>query len=943
MSPATDTDRSHALLRALADRIDATDPGACNNLGVLYYSKGLHAEAVQAFLRALALAPRMRVAARNLAVAATQPGACDAPVATLEARLRENANDRDARRELARLHRLLGRPLEARAHLDALLDADPDDAAALREAGLLEQGTGDLRKAQRWLEHALVVAPDDVAARLHLAEVHYHRGANEAALRELDALERVDGRIADAWLLRSFVLGDLGRGDEAQAANRRARALDPALAALQPDLLLDPRMAPGAAAVTGGVPAIPITHGLAPTPVATGVISNQSLARYSLGLAFRQRGYFTEARRELERAHAHGEDPLLVEHALAELDLVQGAAREARRRYEALLAEREDDARLWSELGVAHHQAGEVSIAADHYRRALRSDPRYALAFNNLGVALADLGELAAAREALQKAVRLDPSLLRARLNLARWHQRLQDPLGALNVTRELLAFHPRLADGWHEQALALLALDRLDDARQSALQAIERQPDHAEARYTLATVLGRLGDDDGAVRETQHALALAPVRAAPRLSVAIALQTECPDVVGRIELLSLVAETPLAGAPMSDDAMAAMLPEASVPPRDAAAHHAALRRALASVEQSVRSAVFDASACDAARRDVLEVLTHCTSDVRAEDPSIEWQALVVLGDVFAAAGVHGEAHERYAQARTALDGVDAAQRAALHEWYQRALRGEIRSACLLGRGAESVALVERFAAHDAQDADVLALLAATHAARGDSYGQRVATAAMQRLLSRPAASAALLHFVGDAARLLGDAALAILLYRRALAVDPTRPSPRLAIAQLLQSRGDLLAAHLELVAALASTPGWPDGTRALAALHLRAERFEDAIRVLAEHLVRQPADVEGLVLLAEALHACGRDTDARDAVQRARRFDPDHPGALCLDGVLAAAQGRLRDARARWERLFSVAPSSAPAQHAREHAAQLAEELSTSWRDVAAPVVRRS
>ncbi|MCU0618229.1 MAG: hypothetical protein MUD17_14250 [Gemmatimonadaceae bacterium] len=388
---------------------------------------------------------------------------------------------------------------------------------------------------------------------------------------------------------------------------------------------------------------------------------------------------------------------------------------------------------------------------------------------------------------------------------------------------------------------------------------------------------------------------------------------------------------------------MAAMLPEASVPPRDAAAHHAALRRALASVEQSVRSAVFDASACDAARRDVLEVLTHCTSDVRAEDPSIEWQALVVLGDVFAAAGVHGEAHERYAQARTALDGVDAAQRAALHEWYQRALRGEIRSACLLGRGAESVALVERFAAHDAQDADVLALLAATHAARGDSYGQRVATAAMQRLLSRPAASAALLHFVGDAARLLGDAALAILLYRRALAVDPTRPSPRLAIAQLLQSRGDLLAAHLELVAALASTPGWPDGTRALAALHLRAERFEDAIRVLAEHLVRQPADVEGLVLLAEALHACGRDTDARDAVQRARRFDPDHPGALCLDGVLAAAQGRLRDARARWERLFSVAPSSAPAQHAREHAAQLAEELSTSWRDVAAPVVRRS
>ena len=37
----TPTGRDMELLRAMADRIDQQDPGAFNNLGVLYYSKGM--------------------------------------------------------------------------------------------------------------------------------------------------------------------------------------------------------------------------------------------------------------------------------------------------------------------------------------------------------------------------------------------------------------------------------------------------------------------------------------------------------------------------------------------------------------------------------------------------------------------------------------------------------------------------------------------------------------------------------------------------------------------------------------------------------------------------------------------------------------------------------------------------------------------------------------
>jgi Flp pilus assembly protein TadD len=81
------TGRDVALLRAMMERIDPRDPGGFNNLGVLYFSKGLYADAVDAFLRALTLDARMRTAARNLEVAASKPGACDARLNAIDVRL----------------------------------------------------------------------------------------------------------------------------------------------------------------------------------------------------------------------------------------------------------------------------------------------------------------------------------------------------------------------------------------------------------------------------------------------------------------------------------------------------------------------------------------------------------------------------------------------------------------------------------------------------------------------------------------------------------------------------------------------------------------------------------------------------------------------------------------------------------------------------------------
>lgn len=856
-----------SLLRALADRIDQHDPGAFNNLGVLYHARGLHAEAVDAFLRALAIAPRMRTAARNLEMAAAQPGACDGRLGALEQRITANPDDRTALRERAQLVRLLGRRDEAIRLLDALIAEDPDDGEALFERGLIEQQAGDLRRAQRWFERA-VNAGAAGNARLHLAEVLYQRGQNEQALGVLEMLLLEHADHADAYLLRSFVLGDMGHHEAALEASRRASQLNPALEALQGDLVIEQNAPPMASAEL---------RVLAVEP-------DGAMARYGLGLAFRQRGYFREARQEFERAFAQGEDRRLVQHALAELDLLDGDSASARLRYEALLGLGES-ARCWNEHGVALHQAGEVSSAADSYRRALRIDPRHALAYNNLGVALADRGDADAAREAFARAAELDPTLVLARLNLARWYAAHGDDLASLSLLRELAEFHPREAEVWYTLGRVFMKGQRADEALVALARAVDVRPSHAEARYALAHALQALGDADGAVRETQVALTLSPVRKDDRLTVGIDLQRECPESVGPVDLLSLVGGTPLVGVTIADAAVDALFPE---PPTSTPS--------LLAIEERVRAG------CDAA-------------------------------DAFAVRTLHGEAIERYRAARELIETAPAVAasddadpvRATRQSLWMRAAIGECRSHALLDDAAAALPLLRRVSAVAPDHINALALRAAALAATGDAASREEARAALLRLLRHDVESAALLHFAGDVAVRLRDESLALGFYRRALARDPLRPTPRVAIARLLRERGDLLAARLELVAALAAAPAWREATVELALVHREANRYAEARQLLADHLTRVPTDLDTLAVLAEVLLAEARVEDARVAVDRVLRYDPDHGAALWLDGVLLTGQSRLRDALARWSRLSRLAdaePWSARARAALARAA---------------------
>ena len=131
MQTSLASDRDRDTLKSFARRIDPSDAGAHNNLGVLYYNKGLYEEAVSAFMRALELDAKMLVAQRNLEIAYFNTGYYDKRVGELSERLRVRPDDRDTRWDLGRTFALLGQSADAVAEFTELLRHHPSDIGAL--------------------------------------------------------------------------------------------------------------------------------------------------------------------------------------------------------------------------------------------------------------------------------------------------------------------------------------------------------------------------------------------------------------------------------------------------------------------------------------------------------------------------------------------------------------------------------------------------------------------------------------------------------------------------------------------------------------------------------------------------------------------------------------------------------------------------------------------
>src|SRR6476646_5475091 len=510
------------ILRSFARRIDPSDAGAYNNLGVLYFRKGLTDEAIVAFSRALALDERMGVARRNLEIAYGESGITERRLEELEERLRAN----------------------------------PDDLEALVQAGIAEKTAGRLDRAHTLFHRAIELDPDSSVLLFLLAETLYHRGLHEEAMRSVRRSIELNPENPDALYLIGFILGDLGRAEEAADASRRAVQLNPTLVRAQANLSLET-----------------YRHDVTPSQQQ----KTSAGAHITLGRALRQKGYFREALHEYEKAIEGGEANAEVLQAMLELYLLQRDTGAAIATADRFAREFSPSAKTWNGRGVALQLAGRHAEAEQSYNRALEVDSSYPYAHNNLGVLLWHKHDTKAAINSFRRAMQAPNPPVEARLNLALGLFRRKHIELALEAYRQVLAAAPEHPVAWNGIGLILVELEKYSDARNAFARAIQANPDFAEAHYNMSFTLSNLGDFSAALRETKRALALDPMYTPQKLELAIELPHEeirltvAPPITEKDEKLEhvedfhfdpaiieeLFAEKPTRAEPASEDPLA--------------------------------------------------------------------------------------------------------------------------------------------------------------------------------------------------------------------------------------------------------------------------------------------------------------------------------------------------------------------------------------------------
>src|SRR5689334_16154225 len=660
------SERDLAVLRSFARRIDPSDAGAHNNLGVLYYQKGLIEDAIAEFVRALELDPRMQVAQSNLDITYRESGHYDRRITELRERVRRHPEDRDARWELARALAALGRHADAIAEFQALLAWQPNDVPAMLQLGLAEKARGNLDTATEWLARACGEDPSSAVARFYYGEVLYNRGLNEPALEALREAIARNPDYAEAHYLLAFVYGDIGRHEEARESTKHAIKLNPTLARAQANLALERYAPAGQTARRGDRPQI---------------VEGGALAHYNLGLAFRQKGLLAEALREYTVALEAGEDRRMTLQAMAEVRLLRRELPAALELYDALVREHADSPKLWNERGVCLHQAGRRAEAIASYERAVAVDPGYQLAWNNLGVVRA--GEPPeAAVEAFRHALAGERPLFVARLNLGLLLLQRHQLRQALDEYQQALAEQSGSAVAWNGVGLVLMELRRFEDARNAFGRAVDADANMAGAHYNLSFVLSQLGDFDGALRETRRALELEPLYVPQKFSLTIDLQYEDPTIAIAPELATEAGGDQLAGEFAFDPPALDQL-FAELTPATPSAPAAPAEESLKGARELIAKGLLDLASNE---------LTRASARGAAAGPTA-----VLLGEIFAKRGLYGEALERFRQARTALPrDRDAAL-------------GEIKALLALNRAQEAAGLADDLAAQQQADVEVLA------------------------------------------------------------------------------------------------------------------------------------------------------------------------------------------------------------------------------------------
>jgi len=387
--------------------------------------------------------------------------------------------------------------------------------AAAYQRGIEALAKNDAAAAEQAFREALKQDANHVPAMLGLAEVAFRAKRIDDAGTWIGQAIKARPDNADAQASWGRFLGLKGRGNEAEAAFKRAAELDPKAFRSRVDLA-DMLLARGEAGKAAAV----YREALAITPDHAG-------ARYGLGQALLKSGDAAAAATELTRAAtlapgnplplvalAHAESARKrPEAALAEVDkalkiqptlvdglLLKGDLLDAKGQAEPALQAFAAAAQAAPKLGMPHlrtgmveQQRGRVDAAAQAYERAIALDPRQASALNNLAaLAVERKGDLKQAEGWAQRAVTLNPRAAQFHDTLGAVQRAQGNRKAALTTLQTAAKLAPKDATIRFHWGQALAEAGDKTQARKVLHEALALQadfPSAAEARQLLATL----------------------------------------------------------------------------------------------------------------------------------------------------------------------------------------------------------------------------------------------------------------------------------------------------------------------------------------------------------------------------------------------------------------------------------------------------------------------
>ncbi|MGQ9534482.1 MAG: tetratricopeptide repeat protein [bacterium] len=492
----------YKVLKSFAERIPDNDPGAHNNLAVVYYNKGLYEEAIQELEKALSIDPNFILARNNLEIILKKSGKLDNRVKELAHHIEVEPFDEIKTLELADTYRKLNRYSQAIIYYRKVLDFNPGSYEARFGLGITLKNLGKYDDALEEIKKSLEIKISPAGYRL-LGEIYFNKGIIDLAIKNFQESLLLDPGSAEAHFFLGFAYGEKGMHKEGREEIKKAIQINPALAQFEPNLPIELKEHRGHLEFLKEQLGVPKTS------------INEYQAHINLGMTYRNKGLFTEARREFDEALKLKDNDVELFGALGEVSIFLNQLEEAKNYFNRCLELDALFTRGLNGLGVFYLKKHDYKQAKIYFEKTLGIDNSYVPALANLALVQYFLNDIEEAMKNFN--IAKDKGCEEARYNLGMYYYKKGDYDYTLKI------FNDDSIDSNFFRGLVYAEIGRDEEAIAAFKKIVGIMPTYAGAYYNLGFLLMKIGQFEAGLSSIRRGMEIEPNYEKDKYRIAIA------------------------------------------------------------------------------------------------------------------------------------------------------------------------------------------------------------------------------------------------------------------------------------------------------------------------------------------------------------------------------------------------------------------------------------